>query len=181
KGGAFMRYRVGDVYRCLRLKSEQDAIALPQFEFVDRIPTVIDIAGFTRITQRAIEKVIRISRLPIADWCARKQYDDEKRSFMHMYVEIEEEDESRSAINQQLIREHMGIYFKHYDHDYNDLKRFLGVEPLQITLLKRGTLNEFSHRFGRRLSKINPPQEDIINLLYIQNGERGRGGEGFCR
>lgn len=181
KGGAFMRYRVGDVYRCLRLKNEQDAMALPQFEFVDRIPTVIDIAGFTRITQRAIEKVIRISRLPIADWCARKQYDDEKRSFMHMYVEIEEEDESRSAINQQLIREHMGIYFKHYDHDYNDLKRFLGVEPLQITLLKRGTLNEFSHRFGRRLSKINPPQEDIINLLYIQNGERGRGGEGFCR
>ncbi|HOR13689.1 MAG TPA: GH3 auxin-responsive promoter family protein, partial [Clostridia bacterium] len=181
KGGAFMRYRVGDVYRCLRLKNEQDGIALPQFEFIDRIPTVIDIAGFTRITQRAIEKVIRISRLPIADWCARKQYDDEKRSFMHMYVEIEEEDESRSAINQQLIREHMGIYFKHYDHDYNDLKRFLGVEPLQITLLKRGTLNEFSHRFGRRLSKINPPQEDIINLLYIQNGERGRGGEGFCR
>jgi len=181
KGGAFMRYRVGDVYRCLRLKSEQDAIALPQFEFVDRIPTVIDIAGFTRITQRAIEKVIRISRLPIADWCARKQYDDEKRSFMHMYVEIEEEDESRSAIINSLFREHMGIYFKHYDHDYNDLKRFLGVEPLQITLLKRGTLNEFSHRFGRRLSKINPPQEDIINLLYIQNGERGRGGEGFCR
>jgi hypothetical protein len=45
KGGSFMRYRVGDMYRCIRLHNEQDGINLPQFEYIDRVPTVIDIAG----------------------------------------------------------------------------------------------------------------------------------------
>lgn len=142
---------------------------------------MIDIAGFTRITERAINKVIEASRLPIADWFARKQYDDQKRSFMHIYVEMDEGAEGRSAANQMLIREHIGIYFRHYDHDYDDIKRMLGVEPLQITLLTRGTIKSFEMEYGRPIRKINPPQQDIINLLYLQNGAFGRGGEGFCR
>ena len=76
KGGAFLRYRVGDVYRCLRLRNPADALDLPQFEYVDRIPTVIDIAGFTRITRREIETVLSRSRLPVADWLAVKEYDE---------------------------------------------------------------------------------------------------------
>ncbi len=181
KGGAFMRYRVGDMYRCIRLRNEQDGLNLPQFEYIDRVPTVIDIAGFTRITERAVNKVIEVSRLPIVDWFARKQYDDEKRSFMHMYVEIAESAEGYAFTNQQIIRDHLSIYFRHYDHDYNDLKHLLGIEPLQITLLTRGTIDSFRKEYGRPIRKINPPQQDIINLLYLQNGEAGRGGEGFCR
>jgi len=181
KGGAFMRYRVGDMYRCIRLKNEQDGISLPQFEYLDRVPSIIDIAGFTRITERAINRVIEVSRLPISDWFARKQYDDKKRSFMHIYVEIEDGAEGRSLINQQVIRDHMSIYFKSYDHDYGDLKKLLGVEPLQITILTRGTIEDFRRVYGRPIRRINPPQQDVVNLMYLHNGEHGRGGGGFYR
>ncbi len=181
KGGAFIRYRVGDMFRCLRLRNETDNLELPQFEYIDRIPTVIDIAGFTRITERAINKVIEVSRLPIADWVARKQYDDQKRSFMHMFVEMDESAASGVTANQQLIRDHMSIYFKHYDHDYEDLKKMLGIEPLQITLLTRGTIESFEKIYKKPLRRVNPPQQDIINLLYLQKGDLGRGGAGFCR
>lgn len=181
KGGAFMRYRVGDVYRCLRLKNPQDNVMLPQFEYVDRVPSIIDIAGFTRITERAINKVIQVSRLPISDWFARKQYDDKKRSFMHIYAEIEESAEGRSPVDPQLIRDHMSIYFKAYDHDYNDLKKLLGVEPLQVTILTRGTIADFRRTYGRPIRKINPPQQDVVNMMYLHNGEHGRGGGGFYR
>ena len=181
KGGAFMRYRVGDVYRCLRLKNEQDNIRLPQFEYVDRVPKIIDIAGFTRITERAINKVIEVSRLPVAGWFARKQYDDQKRSFMHMYVEIDETAQGSAEFNRQLICDHMSIYFRHYDHDYSDLKKLLGIEPLQVTLLTRGMMEAYAVKYGKPIRKMNPPQQEIINLMYLQNGEMGRGGDGFCR
>ena len=82
KGGAFLRYRVGDIYRCLRLRNPEDKLDLPQFEYVDRIPTVIDIAGFTRITKREIEKVITLSRLPIGHWFAVKEYDADGHSYL---------------------------------------------------------------------------------------------------
>jgi hypothetical protein len=59
KGGAFVRYRPGDVYRCVRLKHPTDGLDCPQLQYVDRIPTVIDIAGFTRITENSINNVIK--------------------------------------------------------------------------------------------------------------------------
>lgn len=51
KGGAFARYRVGDVYRCLGLTSKEDETRIPRFEYIDRVPDIIDIAGFTRISE----------------------------------------------------------------------------------------------------------------------------------
>ena len=51
KGGAFMRYRVGDMYQCIDLKNKDENIKLPRFKYLDRVPNVIDIGGFTRITE----------------------------------------------------------------------------------------------------------------------------------
>jgi hypothetical protein len=100
---------------------------------------------------------------------------------MHMFVEIDETAVGGGPANQQLIRDHIGIYFRHFDHDYDDLRRMLGIEPLQITLLTRGTIESFEKLYKQRLRRINPPQQDIINLLYLQKGDQGRGGAGFCR
>ncbi|MGE4354290.1 MAG: GH3 auxin-responsive promoter family protein, partial [Oscillospiraceae bacterium] len=68
KGGAFMRYRVGDVFRCISTSNEPEGILYPQFEYADRIPTVIDIAGFTRITENTITKAIECSRMDVYNW-----------------------------------------------------------------------------------------------------------------
>lgn len=176
KGGAFMRYRPGDMYRCLRTANEKDGVMIPQFEYIDRVPSVIDIAGFTRITEKSINKVLSISGLPVNDWFALKEYDGDKVSFMHFYVEIDAKTPEALVLNEQLIRDHFSIYFKHYDHDYNDLKRLLGVEPLMVTVLPIGSLKKYKERFGRQMRKINPPAQDIIDLQYLIKEPNWEGG-----
>jgi hypothetical protein len=173
KGGAFARYRVGDVYRCLRLSNPSDGLALPQFEYVDRIPTVIDIAGFTRITRREIDKVMEFSRLPVKDWFAFKQYDENKCSFLHLVMEMQPEAIYNQAVSAQIIKEHLSIYFRYYDSDYTDLKRLLGVEPLKVSLVAPGTMERFRRIEGHAMDKINPPMQDLIAFRKIAGGRAG--------
>lgn len=175
KGGAFMRYRPGDMYRCLRTSSERDGVRLPQFEYIDRVPSVIDIAGFTRITQGSIEHVLKQSRLPVGEWFAVKEYDGDKHSFLHFYVEVAFDTPEAAYLDEQLIREHFSVYFRHYDHDYNDLKRLLGVEPLKVTILPVGSLKRFEKKFGYPMRKINPSMQDVVDLKNML-GETGGDG-----
>ena len=169
KGGAFLRYRVGDVYRCLRLRNPADGLDLPQFEYVDRILTVIDIAGFTRVTRREIEKVLEMSCLPIADWFAVKEYDADGHSYLDLYVELEPGARQSPALSREIIRDHLAVYFRYYDGDYKDLKRLLGVDPLRVTMLKTGTIRLFEERTGRGMPKIGAPREMVLDLLRAQD------------
>lgn len=175
KGGAFMRYRPGDMYRCLRTANEKDGLKLPQFEYIDRVPSVIDIAGFTRITERSIEHVLKLSRLSVGDWFAVKEYDGDKFSFLHFYVEIPVHSPEDAYLDEQLIKEHFSVYFRHYDHDYNDLKRLLGAEPLVVTILPVGTLKRYQQIYGKPMRKINPSLREVIDLKHLltETDERG--------
>lgn len=157
KGGAFARYRVGDVYRCLRLRNPIDKLELPQFEYVDRVPTVIDILGFTRITERELTRVIELSHLRIGDWFAVKEYDEQNRSFLHLYVELAPGVMESEAVGKQIIREHLSTYFKYYDGDYKDLKKILGLDPLRVTMLKTGTIADYARKTGSPVPRVNPP------------------------
>lgn len=179
KGGAFLRYRVGDVYRCLRLRNASDKIELPQFEYVDRIPTVIDIAGFTRITQREIERVIALSRLPIETWFAIKEYDETGRSFLNLYVELDPEDTQSAALSRQLLRDHLALYFRSYDGDYSDLKRLLNVDPLKVTILKSGVVAQYENENGFRIPRVGTSKESVLEILRIQKESVLEGGV-FC-
>ena len=167
KGGSFVRYRPGDVYRCVRLKNPEDGLDFPQFQYMDRIPTVIDIAGFTRITENSINHVIELSGIKLDNWFALKKYDDNKRSYMQMYVELSEESQQSALASGAVLREHLSIYFKYYDSDYEDLKGMLGIEPLSVTVLPRGTLARFEQTFGRSIRKINPSRQDEIEILRM--------------
>lgn len=179
KGGAFMRYRVGDMYRCIKTLSEKDNVRLPHFEYIDRVPSVIDIAGFTRITKSSIEKVIKLSGLPINDWVAMKEYDGDKYSFVHLFVELDVESERAAFLSEQLILEHMSAYFKHFDHDYSDFKRFLGKDPLVVTILPVGSISNYEKNMGKFIRRINPNPTEIIDLLESIGGGFGRGGGYF--
>ncbi|MCI6639979.1 MAG: GH3 auxin-responsive promoter family protein [Pygmaiobacter massiliensis] len=173
KGGAFARYRVGDVYRCLRLKNPADGINFPQFEYVDRIPTVIDISGFTRITEREIAQVLDLSYLPVKGWFALKEYDEKNHSFLHLYVELKPEALANAAAQKQIICEHLGIYFRYYDGDYKDLKKLLGVDPLQVTLLRCGVLEQYRQKHGEAIDRINPTKESLMEILRLQGTGEG--------
>lgn len=171
KGGAFARYRMGDFFRCLH-KTGDNSTSLPLLCFVDRAPTVIDIAGFTRITEKSITDVINLSHLPIEDWFAKKEYTHDKKPYMHLYVEIKAEELDASALSCQLLQDHLKVYFKFFDTDYNDLEKMLGIKPLQISTIKTGALAEYRKKTGTVMDKMNPTTHDINNFIkWIQKNE----------
>ena len=164
-GGAFMRYRIGDVYTCV---SSSPTGQLPRFAFYDRIPSIIDIASFTRITEKAIEETIRLSKLGIEDWIARKEFDRNDNPYMHLYVEISEESQMSDVTGKALLTEHLAAYFKAFDSDYADLKKLLNMEPLKISILKTGTMRAYCRDTGRILPKLNADTTDLSALLRYQ-------------
>ncbi len=165
RGGAFMRYRAGDMYRCLGLEHAGDGTRLPRFEYIDRVPTIIDIAGFTRITQYTVESAIALSGLRIENWVARKQYTENRRPYILMVVEFTADNLAYAAVSKELLREHLGIYFKHVDEDYQDLKRLLDVEPLEITIVPCGTFARYYANTARAIDHINPSYYELKELL----------------
>lgn len=177
KGGAFARYRVGDVFRCIGIGSQLENNSIPRFQYVDRVPQVIDIAGFTRITEKSIEQAIRLSRLPIEDWIAKKEFTENNRPYLHCYVELESSALTNSAVSVQILQEQFGIYFKYLDHDYQDLKKILGIDPLKITLLKCGTFEAYRRKFGAPIRHMNPESSDIHDLLTCHRLESAGRGE----
>lgn len=177
KGGAFARYRVGDVFRCTGIGSETEKNSIPRFQYVDRVPQVIDIAGFTRITEKSIQQAILLSRLPIAAWTAKKEYTDNNRPYMHLYVELQRSNLINSAISIRILQDQLGIYFRYLDQDYEDLKKILGIDPLKITLLKCGTFDLYERRFGRKIRSMNPDGCEIGDLLNCHNVDSFGKGE----
>lgn len=168
KGGAFVRYRVGDVYRCVGLESSSENIKIPRFKYIDRTPTIIDIAGFTRITENSIQDVIKLSGLSIQGWFAAKEFNSNNKPFLHMYIEMKPESLLSNAVTQEILKEHLSVYFKYVDNDYSDLKRILGMDPLAITILKCGTFEEYTRRTGRTIQPINPSPHEVREILGLQ-------------
>ena len=165
KGGAFARYRVGDVFRCTGIGSQLENNTIPRFQYIDRVPQIIDIAGFTRITEKSINQAIHLSRLPIAAWTAKKEFTENYRPYLHLYVELQRSNLLNSAISIRILQEQLGIYFRYLDQDYEDLKKILGVDPLQITLLKCGTFELYEQKYGSKIRTMNPESCEINDLL----------------
>ncbi|MDD3901872.1 MAG: GH3 auxin-responsive promoter family protein [Syntrophomonas sp.] len=173
KGGAFARYRTGDMFQCISLSNEDDGVNLPQFIYIDRVPSVIDIAGFTRITENTINEALKISKLDIDEWFALKDSDEFRRAFLHIYVEVGNEG-MNVGLTKEIINEHLAIYFRYIDVDYKDLKSLLGIEPLVVSIIPRGTISQFAKISGRQIRKINPSPYDVIDILKVAHGESRR-------
>ena len=168
KGGAFMRYRVGDMYRCLGIGSSADKSTLPRFAYIDRTPDVIDIAGFTRISEVSIDRVVKLSGLSVSGWAAAKEFTSEGKPFLHMYVELESESLANVAVSREILRDQLSIYFKYIDSDYKDLKRILGMDPLEITILRCGSFEKYTRKTGRTLRRLSPPAHELKELITLQ-------------
>ena len=165
RGGAFARYRTGDVYRCMGIGDRADHSTLPRFRYIDRVPGIIDIAGFTRITENSVNEVISLSHLPIKDWCAAKEFDAQTgHPFLHMYLEMEPSAMQNLAVSEEIIRHHLEIYFNYLDNDYESLKAILEMEPLQITFLQHGSFAAYEELAGVPMQRISP-EPDTVRLL----------------
>jgi len=72
-GGPFVRYRLGHLVKITALRNEQLNIDIPQMTFLTRVDDQIDIAGFTRLSEKAIWQAIENAGLAYEDWTARKE------------------------------------------------------------------------------------------------------------
>lgn len=180
KGGAFVRYRVGDMYRCVGTSSREDQTNIPRFVNADRVPNVIDIAGFTRITENSIRHAIELSGLPELQWFAVKEYTKENRPQLHMYIELGRKALASAAVSKEILREQLSVYFKYVDQDYTDLQKILGVDPLNITIVKCGTFEAYEEKYGK-IRKINPSVRQVSQFLALQDAEHTyyRGGSSY--
>lgn len=145
---------------------------IPRFEYVDRIPQIIDIAGFTRISQYGIQNAIDLSGLGVTHWTACKAFNENCRPYMHLYVEVEDEGLTHRAVNTEIIKEILTTYFKYIDQDYRDLKKILGMDPLVVSILKCGTFATYKSKHGKEIAKMNPTHFELDDLIKSQESMR---------
>ncbi len=172
-GGPFVRYVIGDLIEITSLSNDVLNIDIPQMAFVGRIDGLIDIAGFTRMTEKTIWQALENSGLPYADWSIRKE-DEEDRPIMHIYLELKDNeitDEVRTAeiLHEELCR---------LDGDYAHLESMLGLFPLRVTILPPATFSQYMARqeaAGADLAHLKPPHmnpsDKILEALLSEVAE----------
>ena len=146
KGGAFARYRVGDMYRCVGLTNQEDRTQIPRFEYIDRVPWIIDIAGFTRISENGIKSVIQLSGQPVTDWIAVKEYNEKKRPYLHLYIEVKKEDADVSGYEHGYSERTSDHVFQIYRSGLPGSEENPGMDPLVVTILRCGYLHLYESR-----------------------------------
>ncbi len=153
-GGPFVRFRLGHLVRITSLKNEKLGIDIPQMQFLGRIDDQIDIAGFTRLTERVIWEAIENTGVAYENWTARKETNGEPK--LHLYIELKE---SGFVSSEQLV-EAVHNELKKLDGCYADLEAFTGLHPLKITLLPPGAFRTYKRQQqanGVELALLNPP------------------------
>jgi hypothetical protein len=167
-GGALVRYAIGDMFRVTALEDREAGIKLPQFTFVARIDDLIDIGGFTRLTETIIWRAIENAGFPYTDWSVRKENQGDK-PILRLYIELkgtaEAEDVAR-AVHERL---------KELDEPYRQLETMAGITPMVVTLLTPGTYRRYIEErqaAGADLAHLKPPHMNsgesvIANLLRM--------------
>jgi hypothetical protein len=169
-GGPFIRYRLGHMIEITALRNEKLDIDIPQMEYLSRVDDQIDIAGFTRLSEKIIWEAIERVRVPHKGWVVRKEV--KKEPILHLYIELIENgyktaEHVRNAVHEEL---------KKLDAPYAELEAFIALKPLQVTLLPDGAFKEYKLKqqaAGAELAHLSPPRlnpsdEDIEFLVSVR-------------
>jgi len=161
----FVRYRLGHLIRIIALEDEETGIRLPQMLFEARADDLIDIAGFTRISEKTVTAAIVGSNIDCEDWTIRKEIKEGKPT-LHLYIEFNngfQPEQLASVLHDELMKT---------DSGYHDLATMMEIRPLEVTVLPSGTFRDFYRRRqenGAALAQSRPPRmnapDDIINEL----------------
>jgi hypothetical protein len=160
RGGAFVRYRIGDIMKCIALENKEDKIALPQVKYLDRVNNIIDLAGFTRITKQIIGDAIKLSDLGIEHWAACKEYGD-NRPYINLFFE------NTNKLDLEFVQSKINEQMKIIDTDYRDVHTMLGYDPLILSEVKDGSFTTFQEETKKRIDRINPEKEDLARIRGI--------------
>jgi hypothetical protein len=152
-GGPFVRYRLGHMVKITSLRNENLNIDIPQMEFLARVDNQIDIAGFTRLSEKVIWQAIEDTGIEYEDWVARKEVEDEPT--LHLYIEPRNGKVSPEAVANAIHEK-----LKTLDTPYSELESFTGMRPLKVTLLPRTAFKIYKRKqqaAGADLTQLKPP------------------------
>ena len=165
-GGPFIRYKLGHLIKITSLRNEQLNIDIPQMLFLSRIDDQIDIAGFTRLSEKVIWQAIENTGLAYEDWTARKEVKD--KPVLHLYIELKE----NGYVTAEQVAAAAHNELKKLDTPYAELESFTGLRPLEVTLLPENAFRFYKLRqqtAGAELAHLKPPHinpsDDIIKFL----------------
>jgi len=172
-GMPFLRYRLGHLIRITALEDEEAQVFLPQMVFETRADELIDIAGFTRISEKAITQAIANAGVINEGWVIRKEVNNNK-TLLHLYIELINESPGEN-LTQTLHKE-----MTRCDPGYRDLERMMNMRPLEVTTLRPGTFGDYyiqQRDSGAELmqckpQRMNVPTDIITNLLHISNNQK---------
>jgi len=163
-GGPFLRYRLGHLIEITALRNETLGIDIPQMVFLTRVDDQLDIAGFTRLSEKTLWQAIENTGLTCPGWVVRKEVDD--APWLHLYVETEEDvatAEVATAIHAELCR---------LDIPYAEMESITGLRPIKVTLVPSGAFANYETMqrvLGSDLTQRKPPHinpsDEVINLL----------------
>ncbi len=167
-GMPFIRYRLGHLVRITELVDREAQIHLPQMVFEARADDLIDIAGFTRVSEKTVIQAIAASRLDCEDWIVCKEIRDGKPA-LHLYIELNGRNgkvDLASVLHEELVKT---------DPGYHDLDGMMGVRPMEVTVLRQGTFNEYyriKEKNGLELAqrkppRMNPPDFIVNEILQL--------------
>jgi len=172
-GMPFIRYRVGHLVKITSLTDEEAQVYLPQMVFEARADDLIDIAGFTRISEKAVAQAIAHIGLNYEEWSIRKEVNQGKPT-LHLYIELNDDHlptDVASALHDEL---------KSIDPGYRDLDLMMDIHPLEVTVLHPGTFRDYymvKKESGAELHQRRPPRmnasDDIIReLVHLDSKQK---------
>jgi len=171
-GMPFMRYRMRDLIKVTALSDDETGIKLPQIVFQRRLGETINLAGLTALDEKTIWQAIANTGLKYNDWVACKEYVGDK-SLLRIYIEMNEDEEVANvekAIDKQL---------KEIDLDYRDVDFYLGLQPVRVGILSRGTFDRYvnekqeqgydlAHLKPRRINATDADIERLLNFSKVK-------------
>jgi hypothetical protein len=164
-GGPFMRYRLGHLINITATRNEKLNIDIPQMKFLTRIDDQIDIAGFTRLSEKVIWKAIENCGIGYNDWVASKETNG--KPVLHLYIEPTDRNVNAKEIEILIHNE-----LKKLDKPYSELESFTGLMPLKITLLPENAFKAYKLKqqaIGAGIDNLSPrhinPSQDTIRFL----------------
>jgi hypothetical protein len=175
-GGVFVRYRVGDMIKITTLRNEKLDIDIPQMVFEARCDDIIDLAGFTRMTEKVIWQAIEKAGIGYEEWALRKEI-EKGRPILHLYIELKGESRGAEEIKQVI---HQSL--KELDSDYKDIEGMLDYEPLLVTILSPDTFQRYlldRQAVGVEPAHFKPPHvttsDDVIDRLLRMSSSTTQG------
>jgi hypothetical protein len=165
-GGPFVRYRLGHLIKITALRNEQLNIDIPQMTFLTRVDDQIDIAGFTRLSEKAIWQAIENAGLAYEDWTACKESNGVPA--LHLYIEARANE--KMSLDEMTARIHEEL--KKLDKPYAELESFTGLSPLVVTQLPQNTFRLYKEKqqeSGADITQLKPPHinpsEETVQFL----------------